>query len=241
MSDLLLRRRRAFMKSAVSSDAVLLHQYSWENRIMGDSDDYVGWYDEVGNYDISTLNGDTSWVKGVTSDTDEARALWGINPGNDFTFKLRGYQRTNQYYQNVLQINLSGTRYQNGFSLGRDTNDRFYGIRHYARSGTGTKNAAPLRLSYYDGETGGTDTNSYSENTFAPVNGDPQDVVIRFDSMSGIITAHVDGVLFNVIEYPAERKEFVHIDGISMRAAVLTSASPYWSFSKIQIYKGIAN
>jgi len=241
MSDLLLRRHRAFMKRAVSSDAVLLHQYSWENRIMGDNNDYVGWYDEVGSYDISTLNGDTSWVKGVTVDTDEARALWGINPGDDFTFKLIGYKRTNQYYQNVLKINLSGTRYQNTDSLGRGSSDRVYSIQQYASSGTKTKNAAPLCLAYYGGETGGTATNSYSENTFAPVNGDPQNVVIRYDSMRGILTAHVDGVLFNVIEYPTERKGLVHIDGICMRAGVLTSASPYWSFSKIQIYKGIAN
>lgn len=217
----------------------LLHQYTYGNGASDIGSGYIGWVDDIGDYDLSTAT-DSAWIKGDTSNTDAARASWGLYPGDDFTVKIKGYSRSSQYYSQSLEINLSGDRYQNGGSFGRRSTDRFCGIRQKASSGTGTKNAAVLRISYYGGEDGTTSLDSFSENTCAPINSTPVDIVVYYDSSTGILTSYVDGTLFNTVTFDLSRKSYIHIDGIAIRLANIYTTK-YWAFSQIQVYKGIAN
>lgn len=71
------------------------------------------------------------------------------------------------------------------------------------------------------------------------MNGEPQDLELRYDASTGTVTAYVDGTEFINYSVDASRKEYVHVDGLSMVTANIITNS-YVVFDQIQIYKGLA-
>ena len=159
-----------------------------------------------------------------------------VNPGDSFTLEFSGVKRTSRYPQSqgIAFLMTSGSR--NTPSMGRGSTDRFASVNQGGTTAQAT--ATPLNIGYYGGENGTTNTVEASENTFAPQNGEPQDIIVRYDASTGHVTSYVDAVKFHDFYVNSARKQYIHTDGISLDAANVITGT-YVVFSQIKIYKGI--
>lgn len=226
---MLLRRRKLIEKE--DNTPILLHQYNYNSGPVTIGD-YTGFEDVVGNYDLKTGNGESTYYKGDTSDTDQARENWGLYPGDSFTIIFDGVFKTTRYSQaQGFRINLSGAKNQNALSLGRGSTSRIYAIW---QDNVNSNAAIPLDVSYYLSD-GVTAVKNRSELTCLASNGNPQTIILYYNGSTGNVKTTVDNVVFN--EFTHESPSTVHIDGIAMLAANITSN--YWGFNSIKVYKGI--
>lgn len=217
---------------SVTGTAALLHQYTYVEGGEDFGDGNVGFYDEIGNYNISTLYS-SSMIKGDPSDTDAARASWGLNAGDSFTFVFKGVKRYAVYNTQSIYFMLTAGNGANTACLGRQS---AYRMAEWKSGGATTycPDAVPLVLNIYN--AGGNHT---STNTFASTRGgNPQDVVISYDSSTGTAKVTVDDVEFLNIDVGLANKDLIHVDGLAFtKDAVITSK--HFVFSQIQIYNGI--
>ena len=226
--------RRQIMVQPKATSTVLLHQYTYGDGPVAIGD-YTGFVDEIGSYDLSTGNGDTTQIMGSSADTDANRAVWGIYPGDSFEIDFIGVTRANRYAQsNGIRFILASKKQDNTASMGRNAVFRIASIYQNATNANG---ATSVRLRHYGASGSSSAVNQDSTNSYYAVNGDPQTMRLTYDGTTGTCNLYVDSDLA-VTFTDADNKASYHIDGLCVALGNLVT-NKYWGFQQIKIYSGI--